>query len=77
MPFIATESSPKRWVAAAHTLSTDSVWTNPARTCQRANPSVALPAHAKAALALKLYVVRGGVNQAWHSVANARRAGRV
>jgi len=74
VPFIATESSPKGWVAATHTLATDSVWTNPARTCHHADPSAALAAKSSARLALKFYLMRGGANEAWRRVADARMA---
>ena len=69
VPFIATESNPKGWVAATHALAADSVWTNPARTCQHADPSAALPAYSNAKLALKFYLTRGGASEAWRLAA--------
>lgn len=77
VPFIATESNPKGWVAATHALAADSVWTNPARTCQHADPSAPLPAHSKAKLALEFYLTRGGAAEAWRLAAEARRPGKV
>jgi hypothetical protein len=73
-PFISTVSSPGGWVAATHALATDSVWTNPARTCHHADSSAALPANSTARLALKFYVMRGGVHEVWRSVAAVRKA---
>jgi hypothetical protein len=68
-PFLATVSDPAGWVAATHSLDSPDVWTNPARTCHHADPEVALGANASARLALKLYVLRGGVRDAWTRVA--------
>lgn len=77
VPFVATVSSPRGWVAATHALATDSVWTNPARTCHHADSSAALPANSTARLALKFYVMRGGVDEVWRSVAAARKAAKL
>jgi hypothetical protein len=74
-PFLATVSSPPGWVAATHALATDSVWTNPARTCHHADSSAAVAARSTAALALKFYLVRGSVDEAWLRVAEARKTG--
>ena len=74
-PFIATVSSPNGWVAATHALNADSVWTNPARTCQHADPSAPLPPRSRATLRLKLHLLRGGIEDAWRRVADARKAG--
>lgn len=77
VPFIATVSDPVGWVAATHALDTDSVWTNPARTCHHADSSAALPGKSTAKLVLKFYFVPGGVDAAWRRVAEARKAGKV
>ena len=74
-PFIATASNPSGWVAATHSLDADSVWTNPARTCHHADPNTALPPRGTARLALKLYLLRGGVQEAWGRVAGAHKSG--
>jgi hypothetical protein len=77
VPFIATVSSPAGWAAATHALDTDSVWTNPARTCHHADSSAALQAKSMAKLALKFYLVPGGVDEVWRRVAEARKSGKV
>jgi hypothetical protein len=72
-PFIATASSPSGWVAASHTLSATSLFTNPARTCHHVDPSAALARGGTAELALKLYVLRGTVEAAWARVTRNRQ----
>jgi len=76
-PFIATGSNPPGWVAATHALSCPAVWTNPARTCHHTDVSAPLPANSKAKLALKLYLFRGTVADAWRRVASQRQANRL
>jgi hypothetical protein len=49
------------------------VWTNPARTCHHADSGAPLGANASAKLALKLYLLRGGVRDAWARVAERAR----
>lgn len=72
-PFLATESSPKGWVAATHSLSSPDVWTNPARTCHHADSGAPLSAQGVAELSLKLYLLRGGVQEAWNHVGERNR----
>jgi hypothetical protein len=67
--FLATESNPKGWVAATHSLDSPDVWTNPARTCHHADSGAPLPARSSAKLSLKLYLLPGGVEEAWARVA--------
>ncbi len=66
--FIATESSPKGWVAATHSLTSPDVWTNPARTCQHADASERLGANSSARISLRLYLLRGTARDAWAAV---------
>jgi hypothetical protein len=72
-PFLATESNPKGWVAATHSLSSPDVWTNPARTCHHADSGAPLGANASAKLSLKLHLLRGGVREAWARIAERAR----
>ena len=57
--FIATESDPPDWVVATHGLNCPSVFTNPARTCQHADPQALSVTGGKAILQLKLYISKG------------------
>jgi hypothetical protein len=72
-PFLATESSPKGWVAATHSLDSPDVWTNPARTCHHADSGVPVAVGAVAKLSLKLNLLRGTVRDAWERVAARHR----
>jgi len=72
-PFLATESSPKGWVAATHSLNSADVWTNPARTCHHADSGAPLGAQGMAQLSLKLYLLPGGVKDAWNRVSERGR----
>jgi hypothetical protein len=76
-PFMATTSSPPGWVAASHTMKASSVFTNPARTCHHVDPSAELKPRGAAVLSLKLYLVRGTVEDAWRSVKKNREEGRL
>lgn len=73
-PFIATGSSLPGWVAATHALSGPSVWTNPARTCHHTDVSASWPARSSAKLALKFYLFRGTVEDAWRRAAKQRQS---
>jgi hypothetical protein len=75
-PFLATISSPGGWVAATHALGATSLFTNPARTCHHADASAELPPRGTASLSLKLYLLRGNVEDAWKAVAKSRALGR-
>ena len=76
IPFLATESEPRGWTACTHTLSAESVFTNPARTCQHADPVVLGITNGKARLRLKVYFVRGSAAMAYERVAQSAAAGR-
>ncbi|HJZ98701.1 MAG TPA: hypothetical protein VKE70_19465 [Candidatus Solibacter sp.] len=75
--FIATESQPKGWVAATHGLGCPSLFTNPARTCHHADPRVEPAAEGRAQMRLKVYMVRGSLQELWPRVAGRDRAGEV
>ena len=77
LPFIATVSNPVGWVAATHGLQCPSVFTNPARTCQHADPQALSLSNGKATLRLKLYLMRGSVADVLTRVATQHRAGLV
>ena len=74
--FIATGSNPPGWVFATHGLDCPSVFTNPARTCQHADPQALSIAGGRAILRLKLYVSKGIVQDVYKRVALEARAGR-
>lgn len=76
VPFIATSSSPAGWVAATHALDAPSVWTNPARNCHHVDVSSPLPPGGRAALSLKVYLMRGTVDAAWKAALRNRAKGR-
>jgi hypothetical protein len=75
--FLATESFPRGWVAATHALSSPDVWTNPARTCQHADSGTPLDANGSARLSVKLYLVRGSVQDAWTRIAARERSHQI
>jgi len=75
--FIATESQPQGWIAATHGLGCPALFTNPARTCHHADPRVENVAGGKAQLRLKVYMVRGLLEEVWRRVAARNRAGEV
>lgn len=60
-PFLATRSKDRKWVIATHTKDAGSVWTNPKRTCQHADPTVALKSGQTKILELKVFVLAGGL----------------
>jgi hypothetical protein len=72
-PFLATESEPHGWTAATHTLTADSVFTNPARTCHHTDPIALGLADGRARLGLKVYMVRGTPEDAWNIIAKRER----
>ncbi len=74
--FIATESNPPGWIVATHGLDCPSVFTNPARTCQHADPQALSIAGGRAILRLKLYVSKGIMQDVYKRVALEARAGR-
>jgi hypothetical protein len=73
VPFLATESEPRGWTAATHTLTADSLFTNPARTCHHTDPIVLAIADGRPRLGLKVYMVRGTPEDAWKVVAKRQR----
>ena len=74
--FVATESQPGGWTAATHAVNCDSVFTNPARTCQHADPLALSVTNGRAILRLKVYVLKGTVKELWDLVAKRDRAGQ-
>jgi hypothetical protein len=75
IPFIATESEPRGWTACTHTLNADSVFTNPARTCQHADPVALGIADGRAQLRLKVYLVQGDATTCYQKVARQAATG--
>jgi hypothetical protein len=74
--FVATESQPGGWTVATHAVNCDSVFTNPARTCQHADPFAFSVADGRAILSLKVYVWKGTVKDVWDLVAKRDRSGQ-
>lgn len=64
LPFIATRSADDRWVVASVAREAGNVWSNPELTCQHVDPQTSLPAGQRAAIEVKLLVLRGTVNEA-------------
>ena len=58
-PLLATVSTNGRWVAASFTRNAGNVWSNPELTCQHVDPQIALPAHGKVTIEVKLLLFRG------------------
>lgn len=59
LPFIATLSHDKNWVAATFTTNTGNMWTNPERSCHHADPSAALNNNETQTLTLKTFLYKG------------------
>jgi hypothetical protein len=66
--FLATESASGEWTVATYASNCESVFTNPARTCQHADPHVTSLRDGRATLALKVLVIRGKAKDAWNLV---------
>lgn len=62
-PFIATLSHDKKWIAATYTFETGNLWTNPARSCQHADPSVSLKPGEIKTLQLETFIFKGTLNK--------------
>lgn len=60
-PVIATTSRDERWVVATYSPEATLVWSNPDWTCHHSDPVTSLPAHGRARLEVKVFVVRGGL----------------
>jgi hypothetical protein len=75
--FVATESQPSGWIAATHGLDCPALFTNPARTCHHADPEARSVRDGRALLRLKVYMLKGTLNDAWDLVAKRDRAGQV
>ena len=69
MPFIATLSHDKKWVAATFTSETGNLWTNPERSCQHADPKISLNPNETKELKLTTFVYRGSLNLLLHYIA--------
>jgi hypothetical protein len=57
--FIATASTDKAWVIASFARTAGNVWSNPELTCQHVDPQTPLPPGQRAAIELKMLVMRG------------------
>ena len=71
--FLATESTTGNWTAATFARGCDSVFTNPARTCHHTDPEAKGISNGQAILRLKVYLVKGRVQDAWRHVSAAER----
>jgi len=59
--FLATESDSSGWTVATYASNCDSVFTNPARTCQHADPRARSLIDGRAMLSLKVLVISSTV----------------
>ena len=73
MPFIATLSHDKKWVAATFTSETGNLWTNPERSCQHADPEISLSPNETKALKLTTFVYRGTLNMLFNYIAEDKK----
>ena len=64
MPFIATVSTDKAWVIASFARTAGNVWSNPELTCQHVDPQTSLSPGQRAAIELKMLVIRGSLDDA-------------
>jgi len=64
MPFIATVSTDKAWVIASFARTAGNVWSNPELTCQHVDPQTSLSPGQRAAIEVKLLVIRGSLDDA-------------
>jgi hypothetical protein len=64
LPFVATQSTDRQWVVASVAREAGNVWSNPELTCQHVDPQTSLPAGQRAAIEVKLLVIRGSVSDA-------------
>lgn len=71
--FLATESQPSGWTAATYGNNCDSVFTNPARTCQHADPRLHNVTGGRATLNLKVYLIRGSAADAWAVISRKKK----
>ena len=62
--FIATVSTDKAWVIASFARTAGNVWSNPELTCQHVDPQASLSPGQRAALELKILVIRGSLDAA-------------
>jgi len=62
--FIATVSTDKAWVIASFARTAGNVWSNPELTCQHVDPQASLSPRQRAALELKMLVIRGSLDAA-------------
>lgn len=71
-PFIATRSVDDAWVVASVTRTTGNVWSNPELTCQHVDPERPLAARGRTTLAMKLYALRGSLDDAFERAMRER-----
>jgi hypothetical protein len=64
LPFIATRSMDGTWVVASFARESGNVWSNPELTCQHVDPQTTLPSGQRAAVEVKLLVMRGSLTDA-------------
>jgi hypothetical protein len=62
--FIATVSTDKAWVIASFSRTAGNVWSNPELTCQHVDPQTPLLPGQRAALEMKMLVIRGSLDAA-------------
>lgn len=61
-PFIATKSTDGKWIMASFSQNPGNLWTNPELTCQHVDPETALKPGGRAALALKILLIQGSLD---------------
>jgi len=64
LPFIATRSSDGTWVVASVSRDAGNVWSNPELTCQHVDPQMPLSPGQRAAIEIKLLILKGSLNDA-------------
>jgi hypothetical protein len=64
LPFIATRSADGTWVVASVARDAGNVWSNPELTCQHVDPQMPLQPGQRAAVEVKLLILRGSLNDA-------------
>ena len=73
-PFIATLSHDNKWIVATYTLQPGNLWTNPARSCQHADPEISLYPHKTKTMRLTTFVYRGDLDMLFrHLIEDKKR----
>jgi hypothetical protein len=71
-PMVATLSTDQQWVVASFTRDTGNVWSNPELTCQHVDPETSVGPGQRAAVEIKILVVRASLAQLLQKVIEQR-----